>query len=131
MKRLVLALALGLIGGCEQGEPAKGVKSITVVNPHSDRLKALSPDLRLLGLMRAIRDNGRRCKRVVSGDYQQQHSAMAMWVAMCEDGRYWGIFIAPNADVQVRDCKDMGTLNLPQCRPPAGSPSVPEPGKSR
>ena len=128
MKRFALAQALLLIGGCEQGEPATGVKAISVANPHSDRLKALPQDLRLLGLMRAIRDNGRRCKRVVDGAYQQEHSGMAMWVAMCEDGRYWGLFIAPNGDVQVRECSDMDTLDLPQCRPlptraPAGTSS--------
>ena len=122
-----LAASLLLLAGCGSTEQSEDVKQIVVANPHSDRLKSLSPDLRNLGLMRAIRDNGRRCKRVVNNSYQQQHSGMAMWVAMCEDGRYWGIFIAPNADVQVRDCSDMDTLGLPQCRPnnEAASPATP------
>ena len=122
-----LAAILFLLAGCGQVEQSEDVKQITVANPHSDRLKSLTPDLRNLGLMRAIRDNGRRCKRVVNGNYQQQHSGMAMWVAMCEDGRYWGLFIAPNADVQVRDCTDMDTLGLPQCRPNAAATPQPTP----
>lgn len=112
----LFGLAL-MIGGCEQGDLPENVTKISVANPHSDRLKSLPQDLRHLGLMRAIRDSGRRCKRVVNGGHQQQHSGMAMWVAMCEDGRHWAIFIAPNADVQVRLCEDMGRLELPQCRP--------------
>ncbi len=117
MKRISIAMSMALLAGCGQVESSEAEKQIVVANPHSDRLKSLTPDLRNLGLMRAIRDNGRRCKRVVNGVYQQQHSGMAMWVAMCEDGRHWGIFIAPNADVQVRECSDMDTLGLPQCRP--------------
>lgn len=125
---LALPLSLLLLAGCGQVEQSEDMTQIVVENPHSDRLKALSPDLRNLGLMRAIRDNGRRCKRVVNGGYQQQHSSMAMWVAMCEDGRLWSIFIAPNADVQVRECTDMDTLGLPQCRPPAASTPAPTKG---
>jgi hypothetical protein len=116
-----MMLCLILVAGCGQVEPTDNEKQIVVANPHSDRLKALTPDLRNLGLMRAIRDNGRRCKRVVNTAYQQQHSGMAMWVALCEDGRHWSVFIAPNADVQVRECSDMDTLGLPQCRPLASS----------
>ncbi len=126
MKRLLLAALPLLIAACDQGEAPQNVTSITVANPHSDGLKALSPDLRHLGLMRAIRDNGRRCKKVVNGNYQQQHTGMAMWAAMCDDGRHWAIFIAPNGDVQVRPCEDMDTLGLPQCWPLATAPAAPE-----
>ena len=126
MRRFGLAALFFLIGGCEQGDLPENVTKISVANPHSDRLKSLPSDLRHLGLMRAIRDSGRRCKRVVNGGYQQQHTGMAMWVAQCEDGRHWALFVAPNADVQVRECTDMDTLDLPQCRPlaaPAASPA--------
>lgn len=116
MKNYLLVALMVLVAGCEQGDLPENVTKITVANPHSDRLKSLPQDLRFLGLMRAIRDSGRRCKRVVNSNYQQQHTGMAMWVAMCEDGRQWAIFVAPNADVQVRECSDMDTLDLPQCR---------------
>jgi len=126
MIRWLAAALFFSLGGCERGDLPQNVTKITVANPHSDQLKALPEDLRQLGLMRAIRDSGRRCKRVVNGAHQQEHSGMAMWVAMCEDGRHWAIFIAPNADVQVRLCDDMDTLDLPQCRPlsaPAATPA--------
>jgi len=128
MKRLWLAALPLLIAGCDQGEAPQNVTRISVANPHSDGLKTLSADLRHLGLMRAIRDNGRRCKKVVNGNYQQQHSGMAMWVAMCDDGRHWSIFIAPNGDVQVRPCEDMDTLGLPQCRPVGPAVATPAAG---
>ncbi len=123
MTRYAFAALALMIGGCEQGDLPENVTKISVANPHSDRLKTLPQDLRHLGLMRAIRDSGRRCKRVVNGGHQQQHQGMAMWVAMCEDGRHWAIFIAPNADLQVRLCEDMDRLDLPQCRPLPQTPA--------
>ena len=83
MTRYAFAALALMIGGCEQGDLPENVTKISVANPHSDRLKTLPQDLRHLGLMRAIRDSGRRCKRVVNGGHQQQHQGMAMWVAMC------------------------------------------------
>jgi hypothetical protein len=117
MMRIATAALLLLVAACEQGEAPENVTRISVANPHSDQLKSLPQDLRHLGLMRAIRDSGRRCQRVEAGAYQQEHSGMAMWVALCNDGRHWAVFIAPNADVQVRECSDMDTLDLPQCHP--------------
>lgn len=126
MKRFGALAVLLALAGCEQGGAPENVTQIRIANPHSDQLKALPQDLRHLGLMRAIRDSGKRCQRVEAGAHQQEHSGMAMWVAMCSDGRYWAVFIAPNADVQVRECSDMDTLDLPQCRPltpPAATPA--------
>ena len=112
------ALSLAL-AGCDGGAPNENVTRIAVANPHHDQLAALSPPSQRLGLMRAIRDSGKRCQRVESGSYQQDYRGMKMWVALCNDGRHWGIFIAPNADIQVRDCAEMDRLELPQCRPVA------------
>ena len=121
-------LMLAAAAGCDGGSPAGNVTRIEVANPHHDRLAALSPPMQRLGLMRAIRDSGKRCQRVDSAAYQQDYRGMKMWVAQCNDGRHWAIFIAPNADLQVRDCAEADQLDLPQCRPiaptagqPAGS----------
>lgn len=124
MIRSLAVLSLFLLIGCEQGQPPENLTSITVANPHSDGLKALPDDLRNLGVMRAIRDNGRRCKRVESSAFQEDHKGMAMWVATCNDEREWAVFIAPNGDVQVRPCEDMETLGLPACRLPDAQPST-------
>lgn len=117
------ALALAACGG--PATPANETQSIRVANPGSDRLKALSPLNQRIGLVRAIRDAGRRCRRVDALAYQQEYRQLAMWVALCNDGRHWAIFIAPNEDVQVRDCRENAQLGLPVCRPVAPLPPDP------
>ena len=110
------ALALAACGEDpqDQREPRPQIK---ITNPFHDGLVALTPDMQRLGLMRAIRDNGRRCRRVEAGRYQEDYRQLAMWVALCDDGRHWAIFIAPNGDTQVRPCTDHAQLSLPVCRP--------------
>ena len=112
----VLAL---LLAGCEDGAPEKDVTAVGAANPHSDQLKAMSEPSRNLGLYRAIRDSGQKCKKVEGGGYQQEYRNLAMWTARCSDSGEWAVFIAPNSDVQVRPCADLRTLGLPECRPAA------------
>lgn len=125
------AVLLGLAGlslaGCEQGQTPEDVKHIKVRNPHHEALLKLSPPYQRLGVMRAIRDNGKRCRRVEGTAYQQEHRGLEMWVALCDDGRHWSVFIAPNGDLQVRDCQQMRQLDLPQCRPVAAAPREGQP----
>lgn len=116
-----MAAGLVLLAGCEDGAPERNVTRVVVTNPMSDQLKALSEPTRNLGLYRAIRDNGRRCKRVDQGAYQQQYKTMAMWTARCSDTGDYSIYIAPNGDVQVSACKDAKELGLPECKPAAAS----------
>ena len=111
----ILGLAALLLAACEDGTPERNVTTVVAANPLSDQLKTLSEPSRDLGLYRAIRDNGRRCKRVESAAYQEQYKTMAMWTARCSDSGDWAVFIAPNGDVQVSPCKDAKTLGLPQC----------------
>ena len=116
--------AIGLLlAGCEDGAPERDVTKVVAANPVSDQLKTLSPPTRNLGLYRAIRDNGRRCKRVDEGAYQQQYKTMAMWAARCSDSGDWAVYIAPNGDAQVSPCAHAAELGLPQCRalPAAGA----------
>ena len=121
------AVPLLLLAGCGSGEaPSENADPvIKIENPGSDRLKALSSINQRIGLMRAIRANGKRCRRVERGAYQQEYQGMAMWVALCQDGRHWAVFIAPNEDVQVRDCSEAEQLGLPHCRPVAPMPPDP------
>jgi hypothetical protein len=132
----VAALAAGL-AGCEDGAPEQNVSKVRIAVPASDQLQGLSPLYRYLGLRRAIMDSGQRCKKVDTGQYQQDHKNLAMWVAHCTDTGDWAIFIAPNDDVQVRRCADTATLKLPACKPlpPAqpvpNDPSAAKPAKAR
>jgi hypothetical protein len=112
----ILSAAALLLAGCEDGSPEQNLTKVEAANPLSDQLKALSEPSRNLGLYRAIRDNGRRCKRVDRGAYQEQYKSMAMWTATCSDSGDWALYIAPNGDVQVSPCKDAAELGLPQCR---------------
>ncbi len=120
MMRSGLALwllgAAVLLAGCEDGAPEQNRTTVRAANPMSDQLKTLSEMSRNLGLYRAVRDSGQRCKRVDQGAYQEEYKTMAMWVARCSDTGDWQIFIAPNGDVQVRQCRHAETLGLPACR---------------
>jgi len=120
----VLGAAMLALAGCEDGTPPENRQQIKVVNPHHDQLMGLSSLNQRLGLMRAIRDNGKRCQRVDGARYQEDHRGMAMWVALCSDQRHWAIFIAPNGDTQVRNCDEMHQLQLPQCRPVTPAPAA-------
>jgi hypothetical protein len=116
-----LAVCGLLLAGCEDGTPERNVTKVVAANPMSDQLKALSEPTRNLGLYRAIRDNGRRCKRVDQGAYQQQYKTMAMWTARCSDTGDHALYIAPNGDVQVSACKDAAELGLPECKATAAA----------
>jgi hypothetical protein len=126
--RRLLAVALLVVAaaGCGDERQAEERPAIKMANRHHDQLLALPEQLRRLGVMRAIRDNGKRCQRVEAAAYQQDYRNMVMWVALCTDGRHWALFIAPNGDTQVRDCAQSRQLDLPQCRPVAG-PGAPLP----
>jgi hypothetical protein len=119
MKRFAAwLLAAGLaLAGCEDGAPERNVTKLKVANPYSDQLKGMSELYRNLGLLRAIKDAGRRCKKVDAAAYQEEYKNLAMWVARCTDTGDFAVFIGPAADVQVSPCKDASTLDLPVCRP--------------
>jgi hypothetical protein len=123
MLRLAGALALAVATtGCDGGDGGAGqTRSIKPSNPFVEQLKSLSEANRGLGLRRAVQDSKQRCKKAEASAYQQDYKNLSMWTLRCSDGEY-AIFIAPSGDVQVRSCKDVKTLGLPECRlPPAKS----------
>ncbi len=120
-----LLVAALTAAGCDGADaPTEQRRPTRIVNSYHDRLMTLSPQMQRLTLMRAVRDNGRRCGRVEAGRYQEEYRNMSLWVALCEDGRHFGVFIAPNGDTQVRECTEMRQLELPQCRPVTGVPTA-------
>jgi len=133
MKSLAGIFLLPLaLAACGDVTPSGGDNGIHIANPDSDRMKAASPLDQRLALMRAIRDTGHRCHRVVTGAYQEYYRGMEMWVALCDEGTHWAIFIAGNSDVQVRDCAQSAQLGLPLCRPVAPMPPDPlDPGSNQ
>jgi hypothetical protein len=132
MKAWVTIAAFGaLLAGCEDGAAERNVTQVVAANPFSDQLKALSEPTRHLGLYRALRDNGQRCKRVDRGEYQQQYKTMAMWTAHCTDSGDYALYIAPNGDVQVSACKDAVELRLPECKAAGASAQPGEASEKR
>ncbi|HVQ08151.1 MAG TPA: hypothetical protein VMS43_06920 [Allosphingosinicella sp.] len=129
MKSLTLTAAVGLalaLSGCGDTTPPNAqAPAITIANPGSDRLKTLSPLNQRIGLLHAITQSGKRCGRVLTGVYQQRHENLAMWVAICEGGKAWAVFIAPTEDIQVSDCAEHRQLGLPLCRPVPPLPADP------
>ena len=120
MKAWMPLVVLGLLAAC--GEDQQQERTTTVMraaNPISDQLKGMTEVYRYLGLRRAITDSGQRCKKVDRGAYQEEYKTMAYWTAHCTDTGDWAVFIAPNADVQVRQCRHLQQLGLPACRPVA------------
>ena len=121
-----LAFALAACGDTSPPSANSGIQ-INIANEGSDRLKALNPMNKRIGLLRAIQQSGKSCRGgVLTGAYQQQYQNLAMWVALCADGRNYAVFIAPSEDVQVRDCTENAQLNLPACRPVPPLPRDPQ-----
>jgi hypothetical protein len=131
MKHLTAGAALGLalaLSACgDTAPPANGAAQINIANEGSERLKALNPMNKRIGLLRAIQQNGLACRGgVLTGAYQQQYQNLAMWVAVCADGKNYAVFIAPTEDVTVRNCTEHAQLGLPACRPVAALPHDPQ-----
>jgi len=126
MKKPWMALTAALIlSGCGgDADVAENESGIRMTNPHSEQLKALSPMGQQLAMLRALRDTRRRCQRVDAAAYQENYRNLEMWVALCNDGRSWGVFIAPNGDVQVRACDEHAQLDLPACRQLTPEPAL-------
>lgn len=106
---------LAVLAGCDDGAPT-ATRSVQPTSAYVDKLKSLSEMNRGLALRRAVQDTGGTCKRVEQSGFQEKYKNLSMWTARCSDGNDWAVFIAPNGDVQVRDCKDAAALKLPACR---------------
>jgi hypothetical protein len=133
-QKMAAAALLSLaMAGCGSGGDAGNLTQVRAANPMSDQLKGMTPLYRDLGLYRALRDNGQRCKKAEGGAYQQEYRNLAMWTVHCTDSGDWALFIAPNGDVQVRRCAEAAQLKLPACRPSAApaKPEAPAPRAAR
>ncbi len=122
---VALAAILTLVG-CDGGGAPTKTRSIVAANPFQEKLAGLSDLNRSLALRRAVQDAGEPCKRIDASAYQGLYKSLHMWTARCSEGngageREFGLFIAPNGDVQVRRCEHLKQLQLPECK--AGAPA--------
>ena len=112
-----------VLAGCDGGAAPTRTKSITAANPFQEKLAGLSDLNRSLALRRAVQDAGETCKRIDASAYQGLYKSLHMWTARCSEGNgsaggQFGLFIAPNGDVQVRRCEHLTQLKLPECKLP-------------
>jgi len=131
-RAVLLAPFAALAAGCGGADYTVNEQEpgIRIANKHHDELMALTPNLQRLAMMRAIRGTGNRCQRVDNTGYQEEYRNLRMWVAVCpEEKKSFAVYIAPNGDVQVRDCAEAGQLELPRCEglpPPVPDNSGPQ-----
>jgi hypothetical protein len=119
MRRWIVAGGIALmVTGCGnngQAQQAQPVQTIKVRSAVQDQLFKLNDLNRAIALKRAIYDSGYRCQRVSSSGFVGNYKNLDMWMASCADGRDWAVFTGPDGSAQVRDCKDVVGLGLPQC----------------
>lgn len=112
-----LALALTLLAPPALAAPPVPAASFTA------RLKALTDVQRRGALRGAIVNSGERCPRIGQVAYQGPYKNLDMWTARCNGAKPtdkpvdYGLFVGPDADVQVRSCTDLVALKLPACKP--------------
>ena len=111
---LAAALTVSACGSADQPQPAE--KKIKVRGPEQMQLHEASDLNRAIALKRAIYDSGYKCSRVTKSGYVGDYENLEMWMADCADGRDWAVFIGPDGSAQVRDCKDVAQVGLPQCK---------------
>jgi hypothetical protein len=104
-----------IISGCEGNEPAQPAQTVKVRGEAQEQLHQLNELNRAIGLKRAIRDAGYRCQRVTRAGYVGEYENLDMWMANCDEQRDWAVFVGPDGSAQVRDCRDVEEMGLPEC----------------
>jgi hypothetical protein len=125
-KSTALAAAVLLLAACgQEAQREQPRQKISVRGEAQKQLHELTDLNRAIGLKRAIYASGFRCQRVTKTGFVQAHNNLDMWMASCDDGRDWGIFVGPDGSAQVRLCSEMAQLKLPACviREPAKAAS--------
>jgi len=121
--RPLLAISASILAtACEQSQPTQPRQPIVVRSEAQDQLHKLDDLNRAIALKRAIYASRFECKRVTSSGYVQEYENLSMWMAKCEDGRDWAIFVGPDGTAQVRPCADLAQLGLPACVIKPGPP---------
>jgi len=107
-----ISLAVSACGDRGQNSQAKPIRVHTEAQEQLHRASGYN---RAIGLKRAIYDSGYECKRVTKTGFVGEYKNMDIWKTSCADGRDWAVFIGPDGSAQVRDCKDVAVVGLPEC----------------
>jgi hypothetical protein len=134
VRLLAFLLPLVALAACEAPSPVDAPRDnsvtpeIKIANDYHEQLMRLAPRYQRLAVKRAIVQSSLRCTRVDNAGYQQEYRNMRMWVGHCDpENKSFAVYLAPNGDVQVRNCADAGELALPRCQglPPPLPDSAP------
>lgn len=109
---------------CDQSQPTQPRQPIVVRSEAQDQLHQLDDMNRAIALKRAIYASGFACKRVTGSGYVREYENLSMWMAKCDNGTDWGIFVGPDGTAQVRNCADLAELKLPACVIREGAPKT-------
>ena len=115
--RPIISLAAVLLAACGQEREAQqpAPQKIAVRGEAQTQLHQLDDLNRAIGLKRAIYESGSRCQRVTKSGFVQPYNNLDMWMAACDDGREWAVFVGPDGSAQIRPCNEMQQLKLPAC----------------
>jgi len=113
MKKYMVAM----MAACLSVAPA----GAQTADAYSNRLLKLNVLQRHSVLRRAILDSGEACKRVDRAAVSGRYKNLVIWTARCTPGGDYGVFVGPDASVQVRQCAQTKALGLPPCRLPPGA----------
>ena len=119
MTRFALLVAtVAALAACQQEaeQPASPRPKIQVQGEGQKQMHRFNELNRAIALKRAIAASGQRCRRITESGYVAEYGNLSMWMARCEDGRDWSIFISPDDSAQVRPCADHAQLKLPECK---------------
>ena len=119
MTRLTFLIMTAMgVAACRQEaeQPPPPKPKIQVQGEGQKQMRRFNDLNRAIALKRAISASGQRCRRITESGYVAEYGNLSMWMARCEDGRDWSIFISPDDSAQVRPCADHAQLKLPECK---------------
>lgn len=124
LTHLTMLAAILPAAACDNSQPTKPSQPIVVQSEAQDQLHKLDDLNRAIALKRAILASQMTCRRVTRSGYVQEYQNLSMWTANCDDKIDYGIFVGPDASVQVRRCDELARFKLPACvirenKPPA------------
>ncbi len=101
-----LLLCLALLAGCDGPAPAPRPTAAAAAG-YAAKVAALSDTLRAGVLLRAIRDAGQPCQKVVSAQPAGRSGAFPAWAVTCDDHGQWVVAIADDGTAIVANARDL------------------------
>lgn len=94
-----------LVAGCHQPAPAPAPAASPTAGGYAAKIAGLPDTLRAGVMLRAIRDAGQDCQRVI-GSEPASGATPPAWIATCDDKHRWVVSIADDGTATVIDGKD-------------------------